>query len=150
MITLENIISFTKRRGFIFPNSEIYGGLGGVYDYGPYGVELANNIKRLWWKHMVQLNEEIVGLDSSIFYSPKVWQASGHVQGFSDPLMECKSCHARLRADHILEDLGEEADEKMSDDEINELLDKHKDKIKCPVCGGKDFTPARSFNLLVQ
>ncbi len=146
----EKIISLSKRRAFIYPNSEIYGGLGGVYDYGPYGVELARNIKNLWWKEMVQKHEEIVGLDSAIFYSPEVWKASGHVDSFSDPLMECKVCHSRLRADHVLENLGENADEKMSDEEINALLEKHKNEIKCPKCGSQDFTEARSFNLLVQ
>jgi glycyl-tRNA synthetase len=150
MTDLDKIISLSKRRGFIYPSSEIYGGLGGVYDFGPYGVELANNIKRLWWKEMVQSHENIVGLDSAIFMSPKVWQASGHVESFSDPLMECKTCNARLRADHILESLGEKADEKMSDIQINTLLKKHEGKIKCPNCGGSEFTEARSFNLLVQ
>ncbi len=144
------IVSLTKRRGFIYPNSELYGGLGGVYDFGPYGVELANNIKKLWWSAMVYEHENIVGLDSAIFYSPEVWKASGHVDSFSDPLMECKTCNTRVRADHVLEDLGEEADEKMSDDEINALLKKHEGEIKCPKCGGKDFTLAKSFNLLVQ
>ena len=147
---LDEIIALTKRRGFIYPSSEIYGGLAGVYDFGPYGTLLAQNIKALWQKHMVQLNEEIVALDSAIFMSPKVWEASGHASGFSDPLMECKNCNTRVRADHILEELGEQADEKMSDEEINALLEKHKEEIKCPKCGGKDFTPARSFNLLVQ
>ncbi len=146
----EKIISLSKRRAFIYPNSELYGGLGGVYDYGPYGVELAQNIKRLWWREMVYKHEEIVGLDSAIFYSPKVWQASGHTESFSDPLLECKVCNTRLRADHILEDLGEEADEKMSDEEINTLLQKHKGAFSCPKCGSKDFTDAKSFNLLVQ
>ena len=146
----EKIISLSKRRAFIYPSSEIYGGLGGVYDFGPYGVELAKNIKDLWWKEMVQFHENIVGLDSSIFMSPEVWKASGHVESFSDPLMECKVCNSRVRADHILEELGEQADEKMSDEEINKLLEKHKSEIKCPKCGKSDFTPARSFNLLVQ
>ena len=148
---MEKIVSFAKRRGFVFPSSEIYGGFGAVYDYGPYGVELAKNIKEAWWKAMVQENENIVGLDSSIFMSPKVWEASGHVSGFSDPLAECKQCHSRIRVDHLLEEVGVFADEKMTEEEINKLVDENKDKLKCPKCGTKGkFTEAKSFNLLVQ
>ena len=149
-VTMEQIVSFAKRRGFAFPSSEIYGGFGAVYDFGPYGVELANNIKQFWWKKMVQENENIVGLDSSIFMSPKVWEASGHVGGFSDPLSECKQCHTRVRVDHLLEEIGVFADEKMTEEEINKLLEKNKDKLRCPKCGGSDFSPAKNFNLLVQ
>lgn len=148
--TLEKIISFSKRRGFVYPSSEIYGGMAAVYDYGPYGVELKNNIQNAWWKNMVQSRENIVGLDSAIFMSPKVWEASGHVNGFSDPLAECKKCHARSRVDHLLEAIDVFADEKMSEEEINKLFKENKDKIKCPSCGSKDFTDARSFNLLVK
>ncbi len=148
---MEKIVGWAKRRGFVFPSSEIYGGFGAVYDFGPYGVELAKNIKENWWKVMVQENENIVGLDSSIFMHPKVWEASGHVSGFSDPLAECKQCHSRLRVDHLLEDIGVFADEKMSDEEINKLLDENRDEIKCPKCGTKgQFSKAKSFNLLVK
>jgi glycyl-tRNA synthetase len=147
---MEKIVALCKRRGFVFPSSEIYGGFTAVYDYGPYGVELANAIKREWWKAMVQVREDIVGLDSSIFMHPKIWEASGHVAGFSDPLAECKSCHARLRVDHLLESIGVMADEKMSEEEINQIFTEHKNKIKCPNCGKKDFTDARNFNLLVK
>ncbi len=147
---MEKIVSLCKRRGFVFPSSEIYGGFAAVYDYGNYGAELSKNIKNEWWKAMVQLREDIVGLDSSIFMSPRIWEASGHVAGFSDPLAECKNCHARLRVDHLLEDAGVFADEKMTEDEINKLFSENLDKIKCPVCGKKDFTPAKKFNLLVK
>jgi len=147
---MKKIVSLAKRRGFIFPSSEIYGGFSAIYDYGPYGVELANNIKKEWWKSMVQLREDIVGLDSCIFMHPKIWEASGHVSGFSDPLAECKKCHARLRVDHLLEDIGVQADEKMSEDDINKLFKKNKEKIKCPKCGKQDFTDAKKFNLLVK
>ncbi|KKP70552.1 MAG: Glycine-tRNA ligase [Candidatus Moranbacteria bacterium GW2011_GWE2_35_2-] len=147
---MDKIISLCKRRGFVFPSSEIYGGFAAVYDYGSYGVELVNNIKAAWWKAMVQENENIVGLDSSIFMHPKVWQASGHVSGFSDPLIECKKCHARLRVDHVLEEIGVFADEKMSEEEINKLLKENKDKIECAKCKSKNFTEAKKFNLLVQ
>jgi len=149
-VTMEELVAFTKRRGFVFASSEIYGGFQAVYDYGPYGTLLAQNIRALWWREMVQKNPNIVGLDSSIFMSPKVWEASGHVGGFSDPLAECKQCHMRARVDHLLEDVGVFADEKMSDAEINALLAENADKVTCPKCGQKDFSEARSFNLLVQ
>ena len=149
-VTMEKIVSLAKRRGFVFASSEIYGGLGGVYDYGPMGVELLNNIKSQWWQKMVREREDIVGLDSAIFMSPKIWEASGHVAGFSDPLVECRTCHTRSRADHLLEDIGVQADEKMSVEEVNEIFSKNKEKIKCPKCGGKDFTEVKLFNLLVK
>jgi glycyl-tRNA synthetase len=144
------IQSLAKQRGFVYQSSEIYGGFAAVYDYGPYGTELANAIKREWWKAMVQENQNIVGLDAAIFMDPKVWEASGHVSGFSDPLIECKSCHTRLRADQLLEDIGVEADEKMSEKELNKLLKENHGKVKCPVCAKKDFTGVKRFNLLVK
>jgi glycyl-tRNA synthetase len=148
--SLESIVSLAKRRGFVFASSEIYDGFAAVYDLGPYGVELANNIKKEWWKAMTQIRDDIVGLDSAIFMSPKVWEASGHVKGFSDPLTECRKCHSRLRLDTLLEDAGIFADEKMSEEEINKIFSDNKDKIVCPSCGAHDFTPAKKFNLLVQ
>ncbi len=147
---MEKIVSLAKRRGFVYPSSEIYGGFAAVYDYGPLGVELVNNIKDAWWKAMVQENVNIVGLDSSIFMSPKIWEASGHVSGFSDPLAECKECHTRHRVDHLLEGIGVTADEKMSSEEINKLLTDNKEKLACPKCGKKNFSEAHSFNLLVK
>ena len=148
--TLAKIVSLCKRRGFVFPSSEIYGGLAAVYDYGPYGIELANAVKAQWWKDMVQLREDVVGLDAGIFMHPKVWEASGHVTNFSDPLVECKKCHFRLRADHLLGEIGVEADEKMSEQEINKLFNENKKKIKCPNCGSSEFTEVKKFNLLVK
>jgi glycyl-tRNA synthetase len=147
---MEKIVSLTKRRGFVFPSSEIYGGFAAVYDYGSYGAELASNVKAAWWKAMVQENDNIVGLDSSIFMHPRVWEASGHVGGFSDPLAECKKCHARSRVDHILEEAGVFADEKMTEEEINNLMEENKDKVKCPKCGASDFSESKNFNLLVK
>lgn len=147
---MEKIVSLCKRRGFVYPSSEIYGGFQAVYDYGPYGVELENAVKREWWKEMVQLREDIIGLDSAIFMNPKIWEASGHVAGFSDPLTECKSCHARLRIDHLLEEIGVTADEKMTEEEINKVFDKNVEKIVCPICGKKSFTKGKKFNLLVK
>ncbi|MBT3230905.1 glycine--tRNA ligase [Candidatus Uhrbacteria bacterium] len=148
--TMEKIVSLCKRRGFVFPSSEIYGGFAAVYDYGPLGVELSNNIKKAWWKTMVHEREDVVGLDSAIFMSPKVWEASGHVNGFSDPLTECKKCNVRHRVDHMLESIDVFADEKMSVEEISALFEENKDKLKCPKCGAQEFTEIRNFNLLVQ
>ncbi len=148
--SLDKIVSFCKRRGFVFPSSEIYDGFTAVYDFGPYGVELANNIKKEWWRAMTQLRDDVVGLDSAIFMSPKIWEASGHVKGFSDPLTECKKCHSRLRLDTLLEEAGIFADEKMTEEEINKIFADNQDKIKCPNCGEKNFTPGKKFNLLVQ
>ena len=148
--SIQKIVSLCKRRGFVFSSSEIYGGFAAIYDYGPYGVEVANAIKREWWKAMVQLREDIVGLDSSIFMHPKIWEASGHVSGFSDPLAECKNCNARLRVDHLLETIEVFADEKMDEEEINKIFAENKEKIKCPHCGKNDFTDVKKFNLLVK
>lgn len=147
---MEKIVSLCKRRGFVFSSSEIYGGLAGVYDFGPNGVELLNNIKKAWWKANVYDKENYYGLDSGIFKHPKVWEASGHTKGFSDPMAECRKCNARIRVDKALEAVGVTADEKMSEEEINELFDGVRDKIACERCGNKDFTRARKFNLLVQ
>lgn len=120
---LEKVVSLCKRRGFVFPGSEIYGGLAGFYDYGPLGVEMKNNLKSLWWKWMTQEHEDIVGIDGAIITNPKVWEASGHVKSFVDPLVECKKCHHRFKADDITGD-------------------------KCPDCGGA-LTEPKFFNTLV-
>ncbi len=148
--SLETITALAKRRGFVYQGSEIYGGFVGVYDYGPYGVELINNIKEAWWRAMVREEDNIVGLDSAIVTQPKVWEASGHVGGFSDPLVECKECHTRSRADHLIEGAGAFADEKMSVEEINAVFDGVREKVSCPQCGKKNFSVVRQFNLLVQ
>lgn len=147
---MDKIVSLCKRRGFVFPSSEIYGGFAAVYDFGPYGVELARNIREAWWTAMVRDHDNVVGLDSAIFMHPKVWEASGHIGGFADPLAECKECHSRVRVDHLLEEAGVQADEKMTESEINRLFDEHRDEIKCPKCGKQSFTEAKSFNLLVR
>jgi glycyl-tRNA synthetase len=148
--SMEQIISLCKRRGFVFPGSEIYGGEAGLYDFGPYGVELLNNIKASWWRANVQKKENYVGLDSAMFKNPRVWEASGHVGGFSDPLAECKKCNTRIRVDKELEKIGVKADEKMSEQDLNTLFDAHRDKIKCPTCGAKDFSAVHAFNLLIK
>src|SRR3989338_6885457 len=144
---MEKIISLCKRRGFVFPGSEIYGGFAGTYDWGPLGVALRSNVVNAWTKSM-QDHDSMAFLDSSIFTSPKVWEASGHVSGFNDPLVVCFSCHSKLRADHLLESIGVQADEKMKEKELNELFDSHRAEIACPVCGKKNFGKVVQKNLL--
>lgn len=149
--SMDKIISLCKRRGFVFPSSEIYGGFSAIYDYGHYGILLKNNIRDAWWKHMVQYRDDIYGLDSAIFMHPKTWVASGHVGGFNDPQVDCRKCKHRMRADHILESFGVEAD-KATLEFINQELDKLRadGKLKCINCGSKDLTPAKVFSLMVK
>ncbi len=149
-VKLEDIVSLAKRRGFVYPGSEIYGGMAGMYDYGPLGVELMNNLKAAWWKEHVYERDDFYGLDSAIFKDPRVWDASGHTTGFSDPLAECKKCNTRIRVDKELEKIGVKADEKMLEAELQKLFDENRDKLKCSKCGSKDFGPVRMFNLLVK
>ena len=154
-LTMDKLVSYCKTYGFIFPGSEIYGGLANAWDYGPLGVELKNNIKNAWWKKFVSENEHNVGLDSCILMNPKTWEASGHLGGFSDPLMDCKSCRSRHRADTLIEEyvkkhnLDIDFAEMATDNSKMEkfILD---NKIKCPVCGKDDFTPIRKFNLMFK
>ncbi|MEK7123064.1 MAG: glycine--tRNA ligase, partial [Patescibacteria group bacterium] len=151
MTDMETLVSLCKRRGFIFPSSEIYGGMQAIYDYGHYGTLLKNNIRDAWWRDMVQLRDDVVGLDSAIFMHPTTWVASGHVDGFNDPQVDCKKCKSRFRADHLLEAFGINAD-KAPLDEINRHLDslKEEKKLKCPECGSLDLTAARIFSLMVK
>lgn len=148
---MEKIVSLCKRRGFVYPSSEIYGGLGAIYDYGHYGILLKNNIRDAWWRDTVQLRDDVLGLDSAIFMHPQTWVASGHVAGFNDPQIDCKDCKNRFRADHLLEDYGFNLD-KATLEEINKALDElRKDKkLKCPVCGSKNLTEAKIFSLMVK
>jgi len=148
---MEEIISLCKRRGFVFQGSEIYGGLGGVYDYGHYGTLLKNNIRDSWQKSMIQDRDDVYLLDSAIFMHPTTWVASGHVGNFDDPLVECRKCHNRMRADHILESFGISAD-KMPIDFINKELDKLREekKLKCSTCGLSDITAAKKFSLMIK
>jgi glycyl-tRNA synthetase len=146
---LKDLVSLCKRRCIIFPGSEIYDGLANTWDYGPYGVELKRNIKDLWWKKFVANREDIVGLDSSILLNPKVWEASGHVGSFSDPLVDCKVCKERARADQLLEDkLGSGAVAGKNFAEIAEMMKSN--AIQCPKCGSRDWTEPRSFNLMFK
>jgi len=144
---MEKIVSLCKRRGFVFPGSEIYGGFAGTYDWGHLGVALKRNVIDAWTKAM-QDHRNMTFLDSSIFTSGKVWEASGHVSGFSDPLVICNVCKEKSRADHLLENAGIRADEKLSELEINKIFDNNRNKIKCPKCGNKDFGQIRASNLL--
>ena len=151
--TMEKIVALCKTRGFIFPGSEIYGGLANSWDYGPLGVEFKNNVKRAWWKKFVQESRYNVGLDSAIIMNPEAWVASGHVGGFSDPLMDCKQCKARHRADKLIEDYAfqngtNENPAGWSFEQMAEFI-KEKD-IACPLCGGKQFTDIKKFNLMFK
>lgn len=151
--TMDKIVNLCKGRGFIFPGSEIYGGLANAWDYGPLGVQMKNNIKAAWWKKFVQENPYNVGLDCSILMNPTVWQASGHLGGFSDPLMDCKNCKARHRADNLIEEyMKKKGIEENIAGWSNEQLENFiKEKsIVCPICGKSDFTPIRKFNLMFK
>jgi len=145
--TMDKIVALCKGRGFIYAGSEIYGGLSNSWDYGPLGVELKNNIKKAWWKKFIQESRYNVGLDSSILMNPRVWEASGHVGGFSDPLMDCKSCKTRHRADKLIEDAGQ-LPAGWSFDEMSKFIKDN--NIVCPNCGKNDFTDIRSFNLMFK
>lgn len=151
--TMEKIVSLAKSRGFVFPGSEIYGGLANTWDYGPLGVELKNNVKKAWWKKFVQQSPYNVGLDSAILMNPKTWEASGHIGGFSDPLMDCKKCRSRFRADKLIEDYMQKQNEEAIVDgwSNNEMKSYIVEKdICCPECGSKDFTDIRQFNLMFK
>ncbi|EKR73784.1 glycine--tRNA ligase [Leptospira noguchii] len=148
--SLKEIVSVCKRRGFVYPGSEIYGGLSNTFDYGPYGVELLQNLKQLWWKYFVHLREDVVGLDSSILLNPKVWEASGHVSNFNDPLIDCKNCKTRIRADKFLEDQkGEGFATGLTLEKMNQVI--KESNFACPSCGQRGtFTEARDFNLMFK
>ena len=153
--TMEKIVALSKGRGFIYPGSEIYGGLANTWDYGPLGVELKNNVKKAWWKKFVQENKYNVGLDAAILMNPQTWVASGHLAGFSDPLMDCRECHERFRADKIIEDWCAENSfelpkpiDAFSHAEMKEFVEEH--NIPCPTCKKHNFTDIRQFNLMFK
>lgn len=135
---MDLLVSLCKRRGFVYPDSEIYGGFANAWDYGPYGVELKNNIRDAWWKRFVHGREDVIGVDTPVIQHPKVWEASGHVQGFSDPLTECKRCHHRFRADHLLEAAQEKAGKSVAFTDL-----------KCPDCEGQ-LTEIKQFNQMLR
>ncbi len=153
--TMDKIKALCKNRGFIYPGSEIYGGLANTWDYGPLGVELKNNVKKAWWQKFVRENPYNVGVDCAILMNPQTWVASGHLAGFSDPLMECRSCHERFRADKMIEDYAAQNNmteiasaDGWTDEQMEEFIKDH--KIGCPTCGKLDFTEIRHFNLMFK
>jgi len=152
-VTMDKLVALCKTRGFIFAGSEIYGGLANAWDYGPLGVELKNNVKRAWWQKFVQENKYNVGLDSAILMNRNVWVASGHVGTFNDPLMDCKACKARFRADKLIEDWNQErGTEMIADGWKDEQYEAYiaDNQIACPICGKHDFTGIRKFNLMFK
>ncbi len=151
--TMEKIVALCKSRGFVYPGSEIYGGLANSWDYGPLGVEFKNNVKRAWWKKFIQESPYNVGLDAAIIMNPRTWVASGHVGGFSDPLMDCKECKARFRADQLIEDFMKSKGETISVDgwSNEKMLEFIKENnVVCPECGKANFTDIRKFNLMFK
>ena len=152
-LTMDKLVALCKNRGFVFPGSEIYGGLANTWDYGPLGVALKNNVKAAWWKKFVTESPYNVGVDCAILMNPSVWQASGHLGGFSDPLMDCRSCKTRHRADNLIEDYMKRKgiEENIAGWTDEQMQDYIREKgILCPVCGKGDFTPIRKFNLMFK
>ena len=148
--TLDMIVNLCKNRGYVFPGSEIYGGLANSWDYGPLGVEFKNNVKKAWLKKFVQESPYNVGLDAAIIMNPQTWVTTGHVAGFSDPLLDCRACKARHRADKLIGDEHPEVNvDAMSFDEMDAFIAEHEDVV-CPICGKHDFTPIRKFNLMFK
>jgi len=142
---MERVVSLCKRRGFIFPGSEIYGGLANSWSFGPYGVELKNTIKQMWWQKFVTNREDVVGMDGPIFLHPKLWEASGHLAGFNDAMVDCKNCQSRFRADHLVEEVtGKDMEGQLS--AMNEIIK----EIKCPNCGKINWTEVRNFNMMFK
>ncbi len=148
-VEMEKIVAFCKRRGFVYQSSEIYGGIRSSYDYGPLGVEMKRNIKEEWWRRMVHMRDDVVGIDAAIIMHPKVWEASGHVAGFNDMLVESRTSGRRYRADHLIEEATGMDVEGLSAEEINRIIAED-DRVKDPLDGGRDFAPARPFNLMFE
>ena len=146
--TMEKVVALCKGRGFVYPGSEIYGGLSNTWDYGPLGVEFKNNVKRAWWKKFIQESPYNVGLDAAILMNPQTWVASGHVGGFSDPLMDCKECKARFRADKLIEDAAGVSADGWTDEQMEKYIQEN--NIACPECGKTNFTGIRKFNLMFK
>jgi glycyl-tRNA synthetase len=147
MVALDEFTTFCKKKGFVYPNSEIYGGLAGFFDYGPLGTELKNNIKKEWWKTFVQSQDNVFGIDGSIISHPKVWQASGHTENFNDVFLECSKCHSRTRADHFIEDHTKIDAEGLPPKQIDAIIKKH--KLKCSKCKSP-FNQSKPFNLMFE
>jgi glycyl-tRNA synthetase len=148
-VTMDKIVAFCKRRGFVYQSSEIYGGIRSSYDYGPLGVEMKRNIKEEWWRHIVHMREDMVGLDSAIIMHPKVWEASGHTSTFNDMLVESRTSKRRYRADHLIEDATGIDAEGLSPEQLTKIIQED-DRVKDPADGGRDFAPVRPFNLMFE
>jgi glycyl-tRNA synthetase len=148
-VTMDKIVAFCKRRGFVYQSSEIYGGIRSSYDYGPLGVEMKRNIKEEWWRRMVHMREDMVGLDSAIIMHPKVWEASGHTLTFNDMLVESRTSKRRYRADHLIEDATGIDAEGLSPEQLTKIIQED-ERVKDPVDGGRDFAPVRPFNLMFE
>jgi glycyl-tRNA synthetase len=148
-VTMDKIVAFCKRRGFVYQSSEIYGGIRSSYDYGPLGVEMKRNIKEEWWRRMVHMREDMVGLDSAIIMHPKVWEASGHTVTFNDMLVESRTSKRRYRADHLIEDATGIDAEGLSPEQLTKIIQED-DRVKDPVDGGRNFAPVRPFNLMFE
>ncbi|HIX08354.1 MAG TPA: glycine--tRNA ligase, partial [Candidatus Borkfalkia faecipullorum] len=149
-VTMDKIVNLCKTRGIIFPGSEIYGGMGNTWDYGPVGVEIKNNIKRAWWRKFVQESDNSYGVDAAILMNSRVWEASGHTASFTDPKMDCKECKARFRADNLIEahSKGKVNPDTMTNEEMEAYIEEH--KVACPNCGKHNWTPIRTFNLMFE
>ena len=148
-VEMEKIVAFCKRRGFVYQSSEIYGGIRSSYDYGPLGVEMKRNIKEEWWRRVVHMRDDVVGIDAAIIMHPRVWEASGHVAGFNDMLVESRTSGRRYRADHLIEDATGGGVEGLPPEKLTEIIQTD-DRIKDPVDGGRDFAPVRPFNLMFE
>ncbi|MCC8142291.1 MAG: glycine--tRNA ligase [Lachnospiraceae bacterium] len=154
-LTMEKIVALAKNRGFVYPGSEIYGGLANTWDYGNLGVELKNNVKKIWWQKFIQESPYNVGVDCAILMNPQTWVASGHLGGFSDPLMDCRECHERFRADQLIEDFAEENEidlggsvDGWTPEQMQDFIEEH--GVCCPTCGKHNFTDIRQFNLMFK
>ncbi|MDQ3659185.1 MAG: glycine--tRNA ligase, partial [Actinomycetota bacterium] len=148
-VTMDKIVAFCKRRGFVYQSSEIYGGLRSSYDYGPLGVEMKRNIKEEWWRRVVHMRDDVVGLDAAIIMHPKVWEASGHTETFNDMLVESRTSKRRYRADHLIEDATGIDAEGKSAEELTKIIEED-ERVKDPMDGGRDFAPVRPFNLMFE
>lgn len=149
-VTMEKLVNLCKSRGIIFPGSEIYGGMGNTWDYGPVGVEIKNNIKRAWWKRFVQQSQNSFGVDAAILMNSRVWDASGHTASFTDPKMDCKECKSRHRADNLIENHSKGAinPDTMTNEEMEQYIEEN--KVKCPICGKHNWTNIRQFNMMFE
>ena len=147
-VSMEALVSLAKRRGIAFPGSEIYGGLANTWEFGPLGAEIKRNIRNTWWEFFVHRRDDIVGIEGGVLLHPRVWEASGHVSEFFDPLIDCRNCRTRYRADNLIEDRLGQLAEGMPLEEMTRLI--RESNLACPVCGQRDWTDVRQFNMMFQ